>query len=122
MEKGEVYYRYEQVRYASFDPFDEYGYHSSFGKTEIVRREYRVVKRTPKGAWIELYPGRNRFVKNEGVKKFAHPDEESARAGFLARKRRQIKILSGQLADAKIALETAKSKWKKDTELSKATT
>jgi len=56
--------------------------------------EYRVIKRTPKGAWIAPTwdnEGRHkRFVLDSSGKKFAYPTREAARASFIIRKKREI--------------------------------
>lgn len=72
--------------------------------------EYKVLKETPRGYWIQLYPSRwenrvsRKWVNKYSKKRFAYPSKEEALASFLARKRRQIQILQSQLDRAKVAL------------------
>lgn len=66
--------------------------------------EYRVIKETPKGAWIH-YGFDKKFVKLDARKRFACPTIEEAAESFKARKRRQIKILKANLNEAEVALK-----------------
>lgn len=75
-------------------------------------RTYRVVKVTPRGAWIRsalfmTSAGRDRFVRWEGRKKFAYPTYAEAWESFLIRKRRRIEYLQDQLAYAQAVLSRA---------------
>lgn len=83
---------------------------SHYADGGIYCEKYNIVKVTPKGAWIELYPGKNRFVKNDSKKKYASTTEYLALNDFIARKKRQIKILSAMLDYAKSNLEIGQSK------------
>jgi len=80
--------------------------------------EYKVQRKTNCGVWIldehkggwdakNNRWGRLRFVKMNCAKMFAYPSKEQALAGYIARKNRQISILSGQLEFAKDALAKA---------------
>ena len=57
---------------------------------------YNVSKRTLKGAWLG-----GRFVLLSAHKKWACNTEQEALESFIARKKRQIKILSAQLQQAR---------------------
>lgn len=74
------------------------------GGVSVYLTEFTLVKKTPKGAWIESF-GLKRFVRDEAHKQFACPTKEQALESFRARKKRQIKILTKQLELAKRALE-----------------
>lgn len=100
----EVLYRYED--WQSTGPTDEWGYSVGPSTTNVNLREYRVIRTTPKGAWIEYY-GLNKFVKLDARKRFACPTKEEALASFMARKKKQIHILSSQLQNAETALRMA---------------
>jgi hypothetical protein len=79
--------------------------------------EYRIIKRTPKGAWIELFPSfgeERKFVLLTARKKFACETKEEALESFLARKTRQIRILEAQLTKARACLELIKTDKEKD--------
>lgn len=100
------FYRYEDTCYApSVDEFN-----APLGKRHVVvaLRRYEVLRATPKGAWIDVW-GAPKFVLLSARKRFACPTIEEAKASFIARKRRQIRVLSAQLHDAKIALSLAAS-------------
>jgi hypothetical protein len=84
---------------------EEFGFSS---RREVTLLEFRVVKETPKGAWIETtFCGDKRFVRLDARKQYACPTVELARQSFIARKKRQIKILTKQLENAKEALTYA---------------
>lgn len=64
---------------------------------------YRILRRTPKGCWIEAN-GRKaeRFVLDVAHRKFAYPTLELAMDSYRIRKRRQIQHLSAQLERAQV--------------------
>jgi hypothetical protein len=99
-------YRYIDTLYASGD--EDYGYTTYL---KVLLREYEVIKETPKGIWIEdLHVNKKsvlvgqRFVNLNSHKKFACLTKEDASLSFIARKKRQVKILENQLKYAKEAL------------------
>jgi len=107
----EYLYRYEEIRYSlGIDQYDEPlpGYNL---KIELSR--FRILKRTPKGVWISLY-GRiwddKRFVLLTANKKYACITKADAMVSFIARKKKQIQILRGQLKQANEALDLAEGK------------
>lgn len=69
----------------------------------VLLEEYRVVRRTPKGCWIQIAPGypkpKLKFVLNDSVKRWAHDTRDDAKTSFLARKRRQLSILRNRITD-----------------------
>jgi hypothetical protein len=83
---------------------DDWGTHVS-----VHLFEYTVVKETPKGVWLALFEfsSLKRFVLLDARKKFACPTKEEAMESFLARKRKQVKILSNQLRHVKEAIQIA---------------
>ncbi len=97
----EMFYRYDVVRYSL--GVDECGDPLPGSRIELRLGEYEVLNRTPKGAWIGGL-GYRRFVLLTARKQYACETVELAAESFRARKRRQIKILSGQLAEAEYAL------------------
>ena len=98
-----TFYRF--VDYGVSVGSEEYGFSS---RREVFLREFRVIKETPKGAWIEVsFAGDKRFVRLDARKQYACPTVELARQSFIARKKRQIKILTTQLGNAKLALTYA---------------
>jgi len=98
----EYLYRYEDATYSGgFDEYGDYIPGSSILKVEL--REYGIIKRTPKGAWIDYY-GDKKFVLLTARKKFACNTIEEAKESFVARKNRQLQILEAQLNKCKSAL------------------
>ena len=77
---------------------------------QIEFHEFRVIRRTKKGAWITrgLYD-KERFVLDDATKRFAYPTKDQALESLIARKKRHIKILESDLAMARIALALAES-------------
>lgn len=75
----------------------------------VVLLKYPIIKNTPKGCWVRDYSSRGdrRHVCNNTRKRFAFPTAEEARVSFVARKRRQIKILQAQLDWTRKALGKA---------------
>lgn len=96
-----TYYRFDD--YGVSHGSEEYGFYST---REVTLREFRVIKETPKGAWIETtFCGDKRFVLRDARKQYACATVEQARQSFMARKNRQIKILTKQLRNAEEALK-----------------
>lgn len=96
-----TYYRFQDfgVSHGS----EELGFYST---RQVELREFRVIKETPKGVWIETtFSGDRRFVLTGARKQYACPTVEAARQSFMARKKRQIKILKKQLLNAEDALK-----------------
>jgi|GEM_PF-5104034 len=86
--------------------FDEF---STCDGVRIYCTSYQIVKRTPKGAWINLWYGKNKFVLADARKRWACPCRESAMESFRARKTKQIEHLTRQLDRAKCALATSET-------------
>lgn len=76
-------------------------YDGSFGEfaPRLHLTAHKIVKETPMGKWIFNY-GKNRFVLNEGKKRFAHETREAALNSFRIRKMYHIRILKEQLKGA----------------------
>lgn len=111
MNEQELYYRLQ----------DRIVYDES--KITVDTLVFRVVKRTPKGAWIvkigECYSsdldfthyhshGKKRFVLDGPGKRHAYPSMEAAIESYLARKEMQIWRLESQLKQARAAFEWGK--------------
>lgn len=103
MTDGEVWYRYDAQAYSSVDEYDRVYTFS----LRLERHEYAVIRHTPKGVWVDDYSQRGRFVLTGATKRWACPTDEEARASFVARKRRQIKILENNLSRARESLALA---------------
>lgn len=95
----EVVYRYVETQYAG--ACDEYGdpIPGDKGPLAIHLCEFLIIKHTKCGVWIEG----PKFINLQRNKTFACLTKEEAVVSFLARKTRQIKILSAQLEQAKLA-------------------
>jgi hypothetical protein len=96
----EYWYRVEDTPHGSVDEFGDL----SGVRVVVSVRKYLVLRHTAKGAWLHEGWGRERFVLRNAHKRWACPTEEEAIASFRARKERQIRILSGQLSNARAAL------------------
>ena len=85
------------------------------GEMRINLIRYRLVRKTPKGAWIHRIcsyggaSGKDRFVLDGPGKRHAHVSIEEAKDSFIARKRRQIALLETNLTFAKAAMKFATS-------------
>lgn len=74
----------------------------------VLQETYRIVSRTPCGVWIELphyYPPRRKFVLTDARKRYAHETLEGAKTAFLARKARQLGILSARIDNIQDAVK-----------------
>jgi hypothetical protein len=104
----EVWYRYEDIVHAYYDRHLA----TRFGvNVEVVCREYRVVRHTPRGVWLEVPNGSKRgerFVLNDSYKRFAYAKKGEAKKSFLLRKTRQLHILKGQLQRAEESINVIK--------------
>ncbi len=98
------WYRYRECSMisSSYDMNGEWVRDHHLG-TRVELDTYRVIRATPKGVWLDSRMG-ERFVLRGSRKQYACPTKEAALASFMARKRRQIRILEGQLQRAREAL------------------
>ena len=94
-------YRYEN-RQVSVD-IDGYGENFT-SRPEIRLCEFVIIKKTPKGKWIETYEGK-KFILDNSRKRFACETKELAKASFIARKNRQRRILVHQLENIESAIK-----------------
>lgn len=62
----------------------------------ILVRAYRVIKRTPRGAWIDRGWGETRFVNLHAKKQFASNTEAEAVKQMLHRAKRYLRILEAR--------------------------
>jgi hypothetical protein len=69
------------------------------GCVHIYCSEHRVVRRTPKGVWLDAW-GIPRFVLNHSRKRWAYPTKTLAFESFCHRKRRQVQHLARQHGNA----------------------
>ena len=102
-----LYYRYAS-RIESCGYFDADGdWVGSRSEIKVVVRleVFREIRKTPKGAWIEVPFHGKKFVLDHGRKRYAWPTQELAWESFVARKQKQIRLLSRQVAAAEAAIE-----------------
>ena len=97
-ETDDVLYRYELATYSN--GLDMFGEPLPRHITKIVLYKYRVLRRTPKGAWIDYFNDRGkRFVLLTARKQYATNTKEEAKQQFIHRTTRYISILQSRLAD-----------------------
>lgn len=101
---SEVWYRYTDSIVSSFDAEYEYVVARS---VRLSLNEYRVIKHTPKGVWLDVGIGDRRLVLRNSRKRFACPTKKEALESFIARKECQIKIFEHRLQTARTALAQA---------------
>lgn len=122
----EVYYRTTSAHYAPLLDDLEIPIRGS-GHCEIHTVALSVVKRTPKGVWVNKfgrcspvhidqllhnwkeYKGTCTFVRHSSRKKYAHPTILESIEAFIARTDRMISIFSARIAAAEQELEIARS-------------
>ena len=89
----EYYYRYHDTSYTS--------------GPKVCLTPYRVIKKTPKGAWVDCGCDEQKFCLNGGGKRFAHETKELALESYVARKKRQHVINMHRAASAEICIRIA---------------
>ena len=99
----EHWHRIDSVVYAS--PLDESERPSGPGRVALIHTKFRVVKKTPKGVWLEVGFSGKRFVLAESKRQYASPTFEQAKDKFRRRKGRQRSILRTQIAQIDSALD-----------------
>lgn len=98
----EFLYRYEERQTAELlDTWENPIKHTSGLSLYLWR--FQIVRRTPKGVWIDIGYGDLKFVRLDARKRYACPTLEEAWESFDARKARQVSILTNQLRVAKAA-------------------
>ena len=103
---AETLYRYNVRRWSL--GADEFDNPLPGCRLEVLLDGYLVLKRTPKGAWIDVY-GVRRFVLLTARKQFACETAELAAESFRRRKTKQISLLKAQQAEAVHALRLLES-------------
>ena len=102
---GGHWFRYREVRYAA--PLDEWDTPMGLGRVVLELDCIPLIKETPKGVWVGHSPCTKRFVLKAAKKHYACSTEQEAKESFIARKKRQIRILKSQLRNAEEALKLA---------------
>ena len=105
MEQETLWYRAKaDVQISAYHPYDERFYPLSKPRVSIFYESFPVIRRTPKGVWLQLpgYYGDKRFVLRDARKRFACPTKEEALESLHARTKRRVLILGAQLKKAQI--------------------
>lgn len=95
---SEIFYRYEDVLYAPM--LDEFEYPIGESRLAVELRQFKVIKHTKCGVWIDI----DRFVNTERVKQYAHKTKELAKESFIARKQKQARIYEKKAMNARLAI------------------
>lgn len=101
----DIFHRYDDWTTAA--SLDEWDNPIGVPSHKLVHTTYRVVKRTPKGAWIDLGFGSRRFVLLTARKRYALPTQGEALESFILRKQKQEGIYQGRVAKARRAQKMA---------------
>lgn len=105
-DEDQYLYRFEVRRYCSCCVTEWGGEEWHSTGPRLVIRCFRILKRTPKGAWIaDCFE--KRFVLLTARKRFACPTRAEALESFIARKRAHIRHAEARLAGAKQELAIA---------------
>jgi len=83
--------------------------YQQFDSCHVDLEWYRIVRKTPKGCWIDDC-GKERFVLDVARRKWAYPTKELALDSWMRRKWKQIGHLERQLRGVKMALELMQTK------------
>lgn len=78
-------------------------------KCEVYLRKYAISSHTKCGVHISLGCGSFKFINTNATKQWACASEQLARQSYLARKKRQVKILKHKLQCAEAFLALAES-------------
>jgi hypothetical protein len=106
---GDIWYRYEDVVIRNSDDF---GFTAGPPKVQVVLRKLRITRLTPKGVVVQVGKKEKR-IRSESPKRYAHPTPIQALEGFIARKQSQMITLAAQHARAKQALAIGKAELNK---------
>jgi hypothetical protein len=99
----EVWYRVVDFRYAP--TLDEWDRPQGNGRSAVRVNEYLVLRHTERGVWLHLDGWGRRFVLRDARRRFACPTREEAWESFRARKQRQLRLLTAQVAHVRLVLE-----------------
>lgn len=107
----EFFYRYTSHRVSA--GCDEYGDPLPWaGDLHLYFLKFKVLKRTACGAWLQdsTQPRGKRFVLLTANKRFALPTRREALESFIARKKRQKRILVSQMYETDRAMKLAEER------------
>lgn len=89
---SETWYRYYDIQSSS--------------EAEPELEEYRVLRHTEKGVWINHWEG-EKFILNNARRRFAYPTKELALDSYIRRKEKQVLHAKNLLAHAEAMLYQA---------------
>ena len=78
------------------------------GAAQITLREYKIVRYTPKGCWINIGYGREKWVANNSSSGFAKPSKRAALKHYISRKMYRNHCIMNEMARNDATLITAK--------------
>jgi len=84
--------------------------------TILTTQEFKVIKVTSLGYWIEIHDSKRKWVSAISRKRFAYPTKEQARESFIWRKVRQIEHAKRMLENARSAFYALPDKTEKEIE------
>jgi len=95
--------------YANFNLDGDFSHSSRRSQPEITihTEAFKVIKRTPKGAWIEVGYGK-KFVLDGAGKRYAHKTVALARESLIARQQMRLCILEDGLENTELTLYALK--------------
>lgn len=99
-----ILYRYSNNPYDTTRPKNCINSSTLFAS--VYLHEFTVISETKCGVWIGVgYEQKRKFINTNAVRQYAYKNEEDARKNFIARKKRQIKILTTQIENAQWSLD-----------------
>lgn len=110
----EVYYRVESRLYSPL--VDQFGKDIGPPILKLQVQTFEVLKHTPKGVWINGPLGK-KFVLASARRRYANATEAAAFSSFIARKKKQIRILERQMQNALRMIVLAKGRLEEATPL-----
>ena len=99
------FYRYEARRYSVIIDADMDLYGTS--NAALILEKYKLHSETPKGHWIGIFGGKEKWVSKTSRKRFAHPSEEEALKSYIQRKKAYVRHAKAKLDRANEDLEIA---------------
>lgn len=85
----------------------------SFEASRVSLREFKVIKETEKGYWIEIYYNRKKWVSNFARNRWAHPSKKEALKHYIRRKIYRNHCIMDEMARNDITIIKAKELLKK---------
>ena len=103
-----IYYRYYSHRHSVTICAESEIY--GVARAKLCLMEYKVHSKTPKGCWIGYFGGKDHWVSDTSVKKFAYPTKEEALKGYEAKKKAYVRHSRNRLKRAEEDLALVQKK------------